>query len=141
VRLVASLWRMPVVALGRTRRHAWRALCARCDSWSDRIRACIASAGLGRMIVQLYQPGHAGLQGEASTLEAFRRDVYACHGELKDKKVQRDPFSMGIPTPAQCPALTPFMSRTCLRKMYTGELPWREARFRRASGAMHAPQT
>jgi hypothetical protein len=76
-----------------------------------------------------------------ATLAAFQADVYGCSGELARKKAERDPFNMGIPTAAQCPALTPFMSRTCLRRMYTGELPWREKRFSRAGGAIRAPQT
>ena len=71
-------------------------------------------------------------------MQAFKRDLYACKGELARKKAARDPFAMGVPTPRRCPALKPFMSGICMTKPYKGPLPWRNAGFRRSSQEVHA---
>lgn len=72
------------------------------------------------------------MQGEAATLAEFRANIYACSGPLLHKKKGRDPFKIGLPSTASCPALAPFMTRKCLKRMFRGQLPWTRDRFQRA---------
>lgn len=58
----------------------------------------------------------------------FKKDTYGCQGELSEKKADRDPYHNGIPASATCPALKPFLSRTCMKSMYSGRMPWQQRR-------------
>jgi hypothetical protein len=78
------------------------------------------------------QRAYLPVQGEAIALGQFRANVYACSGPLFDKRQGRDPFKVGVPSAASCPALAPFMTRKCLRHIFRGRLPWRQDRFQRA---------
>ncbi len=47
--------------------------------------------------------------GEEHTRMLFERDPYGCTGELKEKRLARDPWSNGGYSAARCPALGPVL--------------------------------
>jgi len=47
--------------------------------------------------------------GEEHTRMLFERDPYGCTGELKEKRLARDPWSNGGYSAARCPALEPVL--------------------------------
>lgn len=76
------------------------------------------------------------LQGEAQTLEAFKKDPYACRGPLREKRAVRDPFSNGTPASTTCPKLTPFLNGKCTTTLYKGGLPWSKRKSLRGKTLM-----
>ena len=61
------------------------------------------------------------MKGEIAVRTGFAKDPYGCHGNLKKKREERDPFNVGVSY------TTPYLSqifRYCSTKIYKGPLPW-----------------
>lgn len=64
------------------------------------------------------------LEGEQSVLAMFREDPYGCRGELRKKRIGRDPFLRAVPYPVGCPEMRGLFGY-CGSDYYIGNLPWK----------------
>lgn len=62
-------------------------------------------------------------KGESSVRAQFEDDPYGCLGNLRSKKLGRDPFHRSIPYPNGCPELEGLF-RYCGATPFPGSLPW-----------------
>ncbi|KAI8641426.1 hypothetical protein BD408DRAFT_389007 [Parasitella parasitica] len=65
-------------------------------------------------------------EGEMNnSVRPFERDLYGCHGTLKQKKMHRNPFRRRHPYSASCPILAPLLNYCPSNNaLYHGPLPW-----------------
>ncbi|KAI8329634.1 hypothetical protein BC941DRAFT_442437 [Chlamydoabsidia padenii] len=65
-------------------------------------------------------------QGElVNSYTPFSIDYYACHGTLRQKKLERNPYRRRSPYRSTCPALTPILDYCpYTNKIFKGPLPW-----------------
>lgn len=66
----------------------------------------------------------AAVKGEEKVVEMFREDPYGCNGELRKKRLERDPFLRAIPYPAGCHEMKGLFGY-CGTEYYYGNLPWK----------------
>lgn len=64
------------------------------------------------------------LEGEQKVLAMFQQDPYGCKGELRKKRIGRDPFLRAVPYPLGCPEIRGLFGY-CRPDYYIGNLPWR----------------
>lgn len=64
------------------------------------------------------------LEGEQKVLAMFQEDPYGCKGELRKKRILRDPFLRAVPYPVGCPEMRGLFGY-CGSDYYIGNLPWR----------------
>ncbi|CEG70160.1 hypothetical protein RMATCC62417_06107 [Rhizopus microsporus] len=56
----------------------------------------------------------------------FESDLYGCHGSLKQKKMNRNPFRRRHPYASSCPVLAPLFNYCPSdNTLYSGHLPWK----------------
>lgn len=65
----------------------------------------------------------AAMKGEQKVLDMFQEDPYGCSGELRKKRINRDPFLRATPYPAGCPEIRGLFGY-CNSQPYFGSLPW-----------------
>lgn len=66
----------------------------------------------------------AALKGEEKVLDMFQEDPYGCKGELRKKRINRDPFLRALPYPVGCPEMRGLFGY-CGSDHYFGNLPWK----------------
>lgn len=66
----------------------------------------------------------AARKGEQKVLAMFEQDPYGCKGELRKKRITRDPFLRAVPYPVGCPEMRGLFGY-CGTDYYIGDLPWR----------------
>lgn len=68
----------------------------------------------------------ARAEGELNnSVKPFEKDLYGCHGTLKQKKMNRNPFRRRHPYAASCPILAPLLNYCPSNNaLYHGPLPW-----------------
>ncbi|EFJ08352.1 hypothetical protein SELMODRAFT_131690 [Selaginella moellendorffii] len=65
----------------------------------------------------------AAARGELFVQEQFRKDPYGCIGQLREKRIKRDPFARLIPYPAGCPEIANLFTY-CGSSVISRRLPW-----------------
>jgi hypothetical protein len=65
----------------------------------------------------------AAVQGERKVLDMFQEDPYGCQGDLRKKRIHRDPFLRALPYPLGCPEMRGLFGY-CGSDHYSGNLPW-----------------
>lgn len=65
----------------------------------------------------------AAVEGESKVLEMFQEDPYGCKGDLRKKRINRDPFLRAVPYPVGCPEMRGLFAY-CKSDYYIGNLPW-----------------
>ncbi|KAI7901122.1 uncharacterized protein BX663DRAFT_515006 [Cokeromyces recurvatus] len=65
-------------------------------------------------------------EGElVNSLRPFEKDLYGCHGSLKQKKALRNPYRQRHAYGVSCPVLAPLLNYCpSNNELYTGPLPW-----------------
>jgi len=66
----------------------------------------------------------AAMKGEEKVLEMFEEDPYGCKGDLRKKRINRDPFLRSLPYPVGCPEMRGLFGY-CGSEIYFGNLPWK----------------
>ncbi|KAG0615886.1 hypothetical protein M758_5G073200 [Ceratodon purpureus] len=64
------------------------------------------------------------VEGEQKVLSMFQEDPYGCRGDLRKKRILRDPFLRAVPYPVGCPEMRGLFGY-CGSDYYIGNLPWR----------------
>lgn len=66
--------------------------------------------------------------GEERTRALFEGDPYGCRGELQEKRMERDPWSIGGYSAERCPAMAPLLdmcAKEDSHRLLDGvRLPW-----------------
>nr|XP_024378659.1 uncharacterized protein C57A10.07-like isoform X1 [Physcomitrium patens]PNR52128.1 hypothetical protein PHYPA_008502 [Physcomitrium patens] len=65
----------------------------------------------------------AAINEESKVLNMFQEDPYGCRGELRKKRIYRDPFLRTPPYPVGCPEMRGLFGY-CASEYYIGSLPW-----------------
>lgn len=65
----------------------------------------------------------AAIQGELKVQEMFQKDPYGCRGDLRSKRMYRDPFLRTVPYPVGCPEIRGLFGY-CGSDAYSANLPW-----------------